>query len=253
MTDEKFDQMMRQALPPLSAEDRLLRKTKMKMEESEMNRTKVRKVLMTAATCGVMWAIAVGAVSQMRTGTIRRSRNDSQLDYGQLSEVKKKIGYDCKVPQMLPGGYEFSNMSVSEEEAVGEGNILLRKYNGLIVEYQDKGDDSVMVSITQQADEEWGFDGKTEITGNAGEIDGIPIDISVNRYRLVPPNYQLSEEEKVAVDTGELIISYGSDEVRDITIGSVNFVIDGILYCITDMNQVSESQLFEIAKAIIEN
>ena len=110
-----------------------------------------------------------------------------------------------------------------------------------------------MVSITQQADEEWGFDGKTEITGNAGEIDGIPIDISVNRYRLVPPNYQLSEEEKVAVDTGELIISYGSDEVRDITIGSVNFVIDGILYCITDMNQVSESQLFEIAKAIIEN
>ena len=81
MTDEKFDQMMRQALPPLSVEDRLLRKTKMKMEESQMKRTNIRKMVLTAAICVAMGAMAVGAVSQMRIGTISRLRNDGHIDY----------------------------------------------------------------------------------------------------------------------------------------------------------------------------
>ena len=253
MTDEKFDQMMQQALPPVSVEDRLLRKTKMKMEESQMKRRNVRKVLATAAICAAMGAIAVGAVSQMRIGTISRARNDVQMDYSQLAEVKEKLGYDCKVPQMLPGGYEFSNMSVSEEEAVGEGNTPLRTYNGLIVEYQGSGDDSVLVSITQKADEEWGSDKTLEITESDGEIDGIPVEIKVDHYRLVPPDYQLSDVEKAAVDAGELMISYGADKVEDMVIGSADFIMDGVLYCITDMNHVSRTQLFEAAKAIIES
>ena len=218
-----------------------------------MKRTNIRKMVLTAAICVAMGAMAVGAVSQMRIGTISRLRNDGHIDYEQLAGVKEKLGYDCKVPQILPGGYAFSNMSVSNEEAVGEGNTLLRKYNGLLIEYQGNGNDSIMVSITQKADEEWGTDGKMEIAGNAGEIDGIPVDINVDIYRLVPPDYQLSEEEKAAVDAGELIISYGSDEARNMVIGNANFIMDGILYCITDMNRISKSQLFEIAKAIIES
>ena len=253
MTDEQFDQMMRQALPPVSVEDRLLRKTKTKMEENQMKRTNVRKALVTAALCAAMGVIAVGAVSQMRTGTISHTRNDGQMDYGQLEVVKEKLGYDCKVPQVLPGGYEFSNMSVSEEEAVGEGNTPLRTYHGLIVEYQDNGDNSVLVSLTQKGDEEWGTDKALEITESAGEIDGVPVEIRVDNYRLVPPDYQLSEEEKAAVDAGELMVSYGADKVKDVVIGSANFIMDGVLYCITDMNHVSKSQLFEMAKAIIES
>jgi hypothetical protein len=252
MTDEQFDQMMRQALPPISVDDHLLGRTRKRMEERQMKRTMSKRILVAAALCVIMGAIAVGAVSQMRTGTILQTWNDGIKDYRKLDKIKKKLGFNCRVPRMLSDDLAFYSMSISEEKAIGEKAETLRVYKGLMVEYQGKAGDSVLMSITLKEDEEWGQERPLVIEGNAGEIGGIPVDVSITRYRLVPADYQPSEAEKALQEARELILSYGSDQIEDMTIGDATFLLDGVIYCITDLEEPSKGELMGMARAVIE-
>lgn len=253
MTDEKFDQMMRQALSPDSVPESLLMKTTQKMEERTMRKiSKNNKVLIVLACCLALTTIAAGAAQLIRHGTIAHSTNNEFQNYKQLNQVLKELGYRCNVPEQLPGGYKFQSMSIVHEAAIDDNDVKLHKYKGLTVVYQDETGSEVYLDTARKADEDFGVEKAEIIKGNSGTVNGIPIDVNVQKYKLVPPDYQPGADEIAARDAGELFISYGSDKVENLLIANARFVIDGISYTLLDMEHADKGQLLEMAKTVID-
>ena len=254
MTDEQFDQVMRQALSPEPVPGGLLRKTKQKMEErTMMNLPRKRKMVVVLACCLALTAMAVGAAQAIRRSTLSSTMTREYEDYGQLSRVLKILGFACHVPEKLPGGYAFVNMSITQNTALGDGNSHLYEYQGLMVDYQNREGGSVSLSMAKKADEDWGVEAPHAVEGNAGTLKGIPVDAGVRRYRFVPPTYQVSEEEKALQEAGELYISYGAKEVEEREIANVSFVMEGIDYELVDMEHADLELLLAMAEAIMED
>ena len=64
--------------------------------------------------------------------------------------------------------------------------------------------------------------------------------------------YELSEEEKSAENSGKVIFSYGSDEVLEYTVQSVQWSENGVQFMLMQMNgKLSADELVAMAKEAI--
>ena len=70
--------------------------------------------------------------------------------------------------------------------------------------------------------------------------------------KLVPEDYEPTEEDKAAEASGELIISYGPEEISVIEVCSLSWVNDGINYSLMQMDgKLSPQELCRMAEEII--
>lgn len=113
--------------------------------------------------------------------------------------------------------------------------------------YQKEGQPDLTIDMEQmQESEGYGVGDETF------EYNGIRLVYSKEHYRFVPPEYQVSEEEQAQMDAGELIISYGSPEVQDSEIQSLNWQADEISYGLMIFDStITPAELVQMAEEII--
>ena len=71
---------------------------------------------------------------------------------------------------------------------------------------------------------------------------------------VVPEDYALSAEEKAAEEKGDVIFSYGSDEVMEYTVQSVQWLDDGVQFMLMQMNgMLTADELVDMAKEAINS
>ena len=85
------------------------------------------------------------------------------------------------------------------------------------------------------------------------EVYGVSLTYRDAHYRFVPPDYEKSDEEKQQERNGELVISYGSDEVEDKMFQSVLWEQDGVTYLISGCDTGLDAQaMFGMAAEFIQ-
>ena len=84
--------------------------------------------------------------------------------------------------------------------------------------------------------------------------NGITLNYTRDQYRFVPPDYQVSDEEKAKEAAGELYISYGSDTVTDQVAQSMLWKDGEKVYIITAMdNPMTAQDMARMAGELIDN
>ena len=188
-----------------------------------------------AAICilGTMTAVAVGRPAFILSGS---SRNEIVRDYGQAVQMQE--GYDGRVKSVegFSNGYTFKEAVPKHEETQDEGKNRL--------------DQGVSMAFTYEKE---GMEDKSSADQVMTLEDGTVLSYSSTVNKFVPPDYEITEEEKKLQEEGKLNVAYGSDEVEVMTSASVTWEQEDISYCLfTFEESMSAEELLSMAKEVAE-
>ena len=167
--------------------------------------------------------------------------------YSEAQKMGEELNLTLQIPENFSNGYTFqSALPVHASGQDEEGNAV-KEWTGMNLIYQKEGQPDLTIDMEQMRESEgYGVGDETF------EYNGIRLVYSKEHYRFVPPEYQVSEEEQAQMDAGELIISYGSPEVQDSEIQSLNWQADEISYGLMIFDStITPAELVQMAEEII--
>ena len=164
--------------------------------------------------------------------------------------VQKEIGYVPKALEDLPGGFTFSEASITYIQGDDEGGAQVVKTKGITF-YYDKGQKEkgkyLSLNTTPLIEEMVRSEKEEKILKGNKELY-----YTAQTMKFVPEGYTLTEKDEEAVAAGKLEISYGTDEVEVSQVQSLSWYEEGVSYMLQDMNyEMDKEQLIEMAQAIM--
>ena len=228
----------------------------MKYQKTAIHKERSRMMLKSKKRIGGLIAVAVmvlGMTAFATTGIISNwySSSSSRPDYRVLptaEQVNRDIGYDVTIPEGFSNGYVFHNGSILKNKLTDDSGNTVEKFKSVVFRYK-KGKDEVEFSQER-------YQSDTEKEGNVVDtVNGTELWYHSYVNKIVPPDYQLTEEDRKAEENGDLIFSYGSDQVEMITWQSLSWNADNLncqFFQEVKDGSLSEQELIEMAREILE-
>ena len=206
-----------------------------------------KKMAFIAVAATLVMGITVFAAS----GIISQwfSSSSSIPDYKTLptaEQVIKDIGYEAVTIDEFANGYKFDNGSIVDNALADETGKVAEKFKSVMFRYEKSGDE---VIFSQDK-----YNSAVETSGEViTTVDGIDLYYYSYTNKLVPGNYKMTEEDKKAEESGELVFSYGMDEVTISEVQSVSWIKDGIHYQLMQIDgKLSADELADMAAEVIK-
>ena len=205
-----------------------------------------KKIALIAVAATLVMGITVFAAS----GIISQwfSSSSSIPDYKTLptaEQVVKDIGYEVVTIDEFANGYKFDNGSVVDNVLTDDNGKAVEKFKSVTFRYL-KDNDEVLFSQDK-------VNSQVETNGEVvANVDGVDVYYHSYTNKLVPPDYKMTDEDKKAEETGELVFSYGSSKVEIKEIQSVSWKKDDMSYQLLQIDgKLSADELVEMAKEVI--
>lgn len=259
MDGRNFDALMRRTLEEKAEDVSMTEAGREKIFQAisdhskEERRMKIgfkQKMAVVAAAmclCGTIVAVAAGKVKYYGTSS---SHTDDIRTFAEMSDVRDRAGFDFKAVEKFSNGFEFEFVNVSDTVAYDDNGQEMEKFPEVMVRYK-RGNTGLFVNAEKARPE------YTEpTTGNPVKIpyNGITLIYNEDHYKFVPPDYEPTEEDKKAEESGELYISYGSSEVELKTFHAITWDDGDMHYLImtSDEGAPGQDEMAEMAKEIID-
>ena len=211
------------------------------------NMSSKKKITLIAVAATLVMGITVFAAS----GIISQwfSSSSSIPDYETLptaEKIVKDIGYEAVTIEEFANGYKFDNGSIVDNALADETGNVTEKFKSVVFRYEKDGDEVIFSQ-----------DKINSTVETSGEVITTVDDIDVYYYsytnKLVPSDYKMTDEDKKAEESGELVFSYGLDEVRISEVQAVSWKKDGMYFQLMQIDgKLSDNELADMAKEIIE-
>ncbi len=229
------------------AKDRIKSESIKLNHEKEKYNMKFKKKLAVIALAATM---ILGTAAFASSGIIASWNGSSSAipDYRTLPTVEEcidDVGYAPVLIQSFENGYEYESGSIVKNDLRDESGNSVEKFKSFSFRYK-KGGDEVDLSVDKYSSE---MDNSGEVIAN---INGI--DIYYNSYmnKLVPGNYEQTEEDKRAEEAGELVFSYGMDDISISRVQGLSWSVDDVHYNFTQIDgELSADDLVQMANEII--
>lgn len=209
---------------------------------------KGNRVAIIAACCLLIGSITVLGVTMGRSWV-----GHTQIKYKTFpsqQRVLKDVGFIPKYTESLPDGFEYSNGGTGESTLTDDAGNVLTKTKDVTFSYKRGNEKSTLTLDITQIEEEFLDNDESEWVG---DFNGINLYYYEKDYKFVPPNYELTEEDKRANEAGELEISYGTSEVSIENIQGLSWYEEGLHYMLMGSSQgFTIEEMIEIAKIIIQ-
>lgn len=218
------------------AESRILAEiSKLQSEKQVKESYKMKKfsvklgVTVSAVAClSCMTALAASGIINGWAG-----HNIVGTETGNFAEVEENL-----VPQLefqpalledFSNGFAFEQAHLGSTTALDENNERVGKnYTELYMKYLNAETDEVVNlcydNIPEVAAEP--LPGAPEIITRV--VDDVVLSYQAMPYKFVPVDYELTEEDKAALESGAVEISYGADTVEEKTACGVTWTVDGV-------------------------
>ena len=185
-------------------------------EEKNMKHRNWKKTAVAAAAIcilGTMTAVAVGRPAFILSGS---SRNEIVRDYGQAVQMQE--GYDGRVKSVegFSNGYTFKEAVPKHEETQDEGKNRLDQGVSMAFTYEKEGMEDVELSGSRLF---VGMQDKSSADQVMTLEDGTVLSYSSTVNKFVPPDYEITEEEKKLQEEPvdlSLPVSFGNADSPDI-------------------------------------
>ena len=217
---------------------------------------KKRKILAIALAAALILALGAAAYALSGiprfTGTHRMPKTAEYDTLEKLSKIEKDVGYPVTAPTQFSNGYDFSKLSVDGEAVYGDGNEVLKEYYGVHVTYTKAGKPDIILNLSPVLELEGGSEAPEP--SERRTVDGVTVNLSLDHYKVVPEDYEETEDDLACKAAGHYYISWGSDEIMEYDMAFADFELDGAEYVLMDMHAAGDSfnTLAQMAEEILE-
>lgn len=228
--------VLNQKADEIEAKDVLLSQIKARIYEEEQNHMsskkfsfKSRKKLITV----MVSCLALVSITVIGSSIGKAWIGHSSLRYSSFPEqavVQKDIGFLPKYVESLPGGFNFFMGHVGENALVDDVNRPIVEAKSLSLGYKQEGTDKQVTLSAEKMPEQY------MMLGEGNTLIDTYKETSLyyyeKMYKFVPESYELTEEDQVALESGQIEISFGTDEVFVEKVQSIQWHEGDILYSI---------------------
>lgn len=205
-----------------------------------------KKIFIIAAAAAMVLSIGAYAASGIIASWSGSS--NSWPDYKELpttAECMKDIGYEPVFKDKFENGYVFKDGRIVNNSLMDENDNAVEKFKSISFDYV-KGDDTVIYSAMK-------YDSEMDNTADViAEKNGTEFYYSKYTNKAVPADYTMTEEDKRAEESGELIFSYGANEVSISEVQGLSWYYDGIHYSFTQIEgDLSADELVAMAEELV--
>ena len=249
INEEKIDQMLKQALSPVTPDEEINQKLKQELEGKNMKKFKMKKVMICVAAC----CLLLGTVSIASSGILSSIVSDSfaigEKDFAKLEKLEAETGFSVKAIEQFQNGYQFSDMTITNNTGYDENGNAMTHYKGIDFSYMKDGGNSLYVNTVQEINAQTDTEQKPD---KVKIIEGIEVEYYLSTYKWVPVDYELTEEDKKNMEKDNYFISDGASEISENLVSGVSWVQDGIYYHIGNIYGKTEPEiLFQMAEELI--
>lgn len=219
---------------------------------------KKRKILAIALAAALVLALGAAAYALSGiprfTGTHRMPKTAEYDTLEKLSDVEEDVGYPVTVPAQFSNGYVFSKLSVDGEAVYGDGNEVLKEYYAVHVTYTKPDEPDIILNLSPILELELEGGSEAPAPSEQRTVDGLTVNLNRDHYKVVPENYEKTEDDLACEAAGHYYISWGSDEIMEYDMAFADFVMDGVNYTLMDMfaSKSSFDTLTQMAKEILD-
>lgn len=222
-------------------------------EERRMKGMSIKKVVLGVAAACVMVGTAAAAGSGIVSYIGHGSAIPDYTKFEDMGKAEAEIGYSVDSVESFSNGFRLDGIYIREEELQDESGQTLGKRKGLHASYS-KGREEINVYCSKLLPVESGNVLEKGEYDKTSEADDITMGYRNNTYKAVPPDYEPTEEDEKAMESGHLQIGYGSDRIEISQFSSVIWVKDGIQYEILGFDvSLSADEMFHMAQEIMES
>lgn len=218
----EFDILLQQALHAHvqdvhPGEDQLFnikRKIRQRKEKDTMKYGMKRMIAIAAALC----LITVSCYAAVEMATIESHSMMEITKFENLAEAEQEAGLDIKCVEAFSNGFKFEGGGVIVSQAQDEnGNPVGGETKGVGVHYTNDAGKNVMLSVEPRS--------FYEDHGQA-----VPVGYTSDTYKFVPPDYELTDEDRRLMEGGDFFVSYGSEAVELTEMEDYRWEDDGLVY-----------------------
>ncbi len=216
-----FDRWMKEALtekvkdvePSEQMLENIRKEAEERRKETGFMKFGMKKIVAVAAVC--VLSVTAYAATQLASVSVGTTNNITA--YEDVAKAEKKLDMDAKYVERFENGFAFDRAGTGQEQGRDEeGNPVGNAYNVLTISYKNE-EGQILHFLVQ--------DGNSYVDAGQEAFNGYTV--SANKF--VPPDYELTEEDKAMQAAGELNIAYGSEKVELKTYESYYWQ-DGDLY-----------------------
>lgn len=246
---EKIDQMLKQALSPVTPDKEINQKLKQELEGRKMKKFKVKKTVLLVAACCMLLGTVGLASSGIISYTSAWSWSSGEKDFTKLGELEAEVGFSVKAIEQFQNGYQFSDMTITNNTGYDENGNAMTHYKGMDFTYKKDGEDSLSLNTEQEINMQADTEQKPD---EVKIIEGIEVEYYLSTYKWVTVDYELTEEDKKNMEKDNYFISDGASEISENLVSGVSWVQDGIYYHIGNVHGKTEPEvLFQMAEELI--
>lgn len=235
----------------ISPDDKMLFNIKNAIVKENINMKK-KYFSFKKITAVCLAVIAIGAVTAIGAGKVKYTSSHSYRDdeirhFPTQEELSQYINYSPKYVQNL-GGYEFDYAIPKQAEQKDSDGNTLSKFTDVSFNYKtDKGSLSLNTSPDNNAED------YTYYNYEKTSYNGLTLYYNAIKYKFVPPDYVLTDDDKKLQSEKKLEISYGTDKIEYSNATSIMWCDNGVEYCILDMDaNISKNDMINMAKEVID-
>jgi len=181
------------------------------------------------------------------TGVLSGWFSHSEKEYAALpseQEYIEDVGYAPVLIQEFENGYSYkTGYAVNNDRADSETAVVESFMSGMF-EYEKDGNTLTFWQEKYEGSQAYG----TKIDSYAG------VDIYYSAYmnKIVPEDYQMTEADEEAQSKGELVFTWGSDNIQIVEVKSVQWIKDDIHFMLLQTGgELGADELCAMAKEAI--
>jgi len=215
-------------------------------EDNKMKASWSKKAIITAvavAAIGVT-AMAAGKVASI---TGHSSHLEDIYSVDKAEEAAEENGIDIECVDEFSNGLEFVSANIGDQDMNDENGVSLGSYKSLDINYENK-DAQIFLNIEPKSE---------YLEEDSGQLvnayEGTDIYATEYTNKFVPADYEMTEQDKLDEASGDIVFSYGTDEVEVKHISFVKWSDGDLCYSLMDMDSnLSVDDLTIMAQEIID-
>ena len=219
---------------------------------------KRKRIVTFALAAALMLVLGISAFAiwgiPRFTGTHPMPKTAEYTSLSALPEIEKDVGYPVTVPEHFSNGYAFSMLRVDGEAVFGESYEVLKEYYSVHVTYTRDGEPDLSLSLSPVSEFESISEAPARTPSEQRTVSGVTVDLNRDHYKVVPEDYEKTEDDLAQEAAGHYYISFGSDQIEEREVASAEFKLDKVSYTLMDMaaKEASLDTLTRMAGEIIE-
>lgn len=219
-----------------------------KREKYKMRKINKKKMAILAFAACLFVSVNCFAAGKIQSLVVGTNKNDIVKDYSKLDKEENKLGYNVKAVKNFANDYSFKKMSVDKVKGLDESGNKVAEYKEINITYQKEGKE-IELGISKKIQTE-----ETQLPTEIRQINGINVEYSLDTYKFVPADYQLTDEDNLNITKEHYYISNGSDEIKIQQVSSLKWEDEGLTYILQQFDtEMTIEQLTDMVSEIIES